>query len=111
MPKFGFMLISSKAGGLGLNLQAATKVIIFDMHWNPTVDAQAQDRAYRIGQKNKVSVYRLVSQGTVEEVYPCPMITHAPISSFSLVLFSRRLISFVNAFTLNSLDVHLISLT
>jgi hypothetical protein len=65
---FQIFLISSRAGGLGLNLKAATKVIIFDMSWNPSVDMQAQDRAYRIGQAEHVSVYRLVAKGTIEEV-------------------------------------------
>jgi SNF2 family DNA or RNA helicase len=67
-PAVQLFLISSKAGGLGLNLKSASKVIIFDMNWNPTVDQQAQDRAYRYGQTEHVSVYRLVTKGTVEEV-------------------------------------------
>eukprot|EP01033_Poteriospumella_lacustris_P001788 gene1789-1295_t len=61
-------LISSRAGGLGLNLNTASKVIIFDVDWNPVVDMQSQDRAYRIGQKDHVTVYRLVAKGTVEEL-------------------------------------------
>lgn len=61
-------LLSTKAGGLGLNLTSSCKVVIFDCHWNPSYDLQAQDRAYRIGQNERVSVYRLVAQGTVEEV-------------------------------------------
>lgn len=61
-------LSSSKAGGLGLNLASASKVIIFDVHWNPSVDLQSQDRAYRIGQTENVSVFRLVAKGTVEEI-------------------------------------------
>ena len=61
-------LISTKAGGLGLNLTAANKVIIFDVNWNPSYDEQAQDRAFRIGQERDVEVIRLVSQGTVEEL-------------------------------------------
>ena len=61
-------LISTKAGGLGLNLTAANKVIIFDVNWNPSYDEQAQDRAFRIGQQRDVEVIRLVSQGTVEEL-------------------------------------------
>jgi len=62
---FVFML-STRAGGLGINLQAADTVIIFDSDWNPHQDAQAQDRAHRIGQKRAVAVYRLLTQGSVE---------------------------------------------
>ena len=61
-------LISTKAGGLGLNLTAANCVIIFDVNWNPSHDEQAQDRAFRIGQKKNVDVVRFVSRGTVEEL-------------------------------------------
>lgn len=61
-------LISSKAGGVGLNLTAATKVIIYDAQWNPSTDQQSQDRAYRIGQHESVQVFRLVTKGTVEEL-------------------------------------------
>ncbi|KAE8250681.1 hypothetical protein A4X13_0g4489 [Tilletia indica] len=60
-------LISTMAGGVGLNLTAANKVVIFDPHWNPAVDQQAQDRAYRIGQTRDVDVYRLVGSGSLEE--------------------------------------------
>ena len=60
--------ISTKAGGTGLNLQAANRVVIFDVNWNPTFDAQAQDRAYRLGQMREVRVYKLVSRGTIEEL-------------------------------------------
>ncbi len=61
------MLISLKAGGLGLNLTAADHVFLVDPWWNPAVENQAADRAHRIGQERPVFVYRLVSQGTVEE--------------------------------------------
>nr|QVX32602.1 CHD1/2 [Platynereis dumerilii] len=60
-------LLSTRAGGLGLNLATADTVIIFDSDWNPQNDLQAQARAHRIGQKNQVSVYRLVTKSTVEE--------------------------------------------
>lgn len=64
--KFCFLL-STRAGGLGINLATADAVIIFDSDWNPQVDLQAQDRAHRIGQKKPVNVYRFVTEGTVEE--------------------------------------------
>ncbi|KAI1402532.1 P-loop containing nucleoside triphosphate hydrolase protein [Hypoxylon fuscum] len=60
-------LISTKAGGVGLNITSANKVVIMDPHWNPSYDLQAQDRAYRIGQVRDVDVYRLISAGTIEE--------------------------------------------
>ena len=61
-------LISTKAGGIGINLSSANKVVIFDPNWNPAYDLQAQDRAYRIGQIRDVEVFRLVSAGTIEEI-------------------------------------------
>jgi len=61
------MLLSLKAGGTGLNLTAAQNVIHFDLWWNPAVEAQATDRAYRIGQTQNVMVHRLISRGTFEE--------------------------------------------
>ena len=60
-------LISLKAGGLGLNLTAADYVFILDPWWNPAIEAQAVDRAHRIGQENKVMVYKFITRGTVEE--------------------------------------------
>lgn len=54
-------------GGLGLNLATADTVIIFDSDWNPMMDAQAQDRAHRIGQRNEVRVFRLVTNSPIEE--------------------------------------------
>lgn len=64
---YSIFLLSTRAGGLGLNLQTADTVIIFDSDWNPHMDLQAQDRAYRIGQKNEVRVYRLVTATVIEE--------------------------------------------
>ncbi len=61
------LLVSLKAGGTGLNLTAASHVIHLDRWWNPAVEDQATDRAYRIGQKRSVFVHKLVSTGTVEE--------------------------------------------
>ncbi|KAK3392058.1 P-loop containing nucleoside triphosphate hydrolase protein [Sordaria brevicollis] len=67
-PRQFVFLISTKAGGVGLNITSANKVVIFDPHWNPSYDLQAQDRAYRIGQIRDVDVFRLVSAGTIEEI-------------------------------------------
>ncbi len=66
-PKISLFLISLKAGGLGLNLTAADYVFLLDPWWNPAVEAQAIDRAHRIGQENKVMAYRLIAAGTVED--------------------------------------------
>jgi SNF2 family DNA or RNA helicase len=60
-------IISLRAGGTGLNLTRATHVIHYDRWWNPAVEDQATDRAYRIGQTHSVCVYKMVSQGTLEE--------------------------------------------
>lgn len=60
-------LLSTRAGGLGINLTAADTVIFYDSDWNPTVDQQAMDRAHRLGQTRQVTVYRLVTKGTIEE--------------------------------------------
>lgn len=60
-------IISLKAGGSGLNLTGADTVIHFDPWWNPSVENQATDRAHRLGQKNSVTVYRLITKGTIEE--------------------------------------------
>lgn len=60
-------LLSTRAGGLGINLTAADTVIFYDQDWNPQMDAQAQDRAHRIGQTKPVLVYRLISAHTVED--------------------------------------------
>ncbi|MDR0565707.1 MAG: DEAD/DEAH box helicase [Prevotellaceae bacterium] len=61
------LILSLKAAGTGLNLTAASHVIHYDLWWNPAVEAQATDRAYRIGQKNRVMVHRLITRGTFEE--------------------------------------------
>jgi non-specific serine/threonine protein kinase len=62
-----FFVLSLKAGGSGLNLTAASHVIHFDRWWNPAVENQATDRAFRIGQKKNVLVHKFVCRGTVEE--------------------------------------------
>jgi SNF2 family DNA or RNA helicase len=66
-PECRLFLISLKAGGLGLNLTAADYVFLLDPWWNPAVEAQAIDRAHRIGQNKKVFAYRLIARDTVEE--------------------------------------------
>ncbi|XP_010201063.2 DNA excision repair protein ERCC-6-like [Colius striatus] len=60
-------LLTTQVGGVGITLTAASRVVIFDPSWNPATDAQAVDRAYRIGQKENVVIYRLITCGTVEE--------------------------------------------
>ncbi|KAI9264208.1 SNF2 family N-terminal domain-containing protein [Phascolomyces articulosus] len=65
-PYFVFLL-STRAGGLGLNLQTADTVIIFDSDWNPHQDLQAQDRAHRIGQTKEVRIFRLITENSIEE--------------------------------------------
>ncbi|KAF5465666.1 hypothetical protein F2P56_015648 [Juglans regia] len=64
---FFMFLLSTRAGGLGLNLQTADTVILFDIDWNPQNDQQAEDRAHRIGQKKEVRVFVLITVGSVEE--------------------------------------------
>ena len=60
-------LLSTKAGGMGINLTAASVVILFDQDFNPHNDRQAADRAYRIGQRRDVEIVKLISRGTIEE--------------------------------------------
>lgn len=65
--KVKIFLLTTRAGGQGINLASADTVILFDSDWNPQLDLQAQDRAHRIGQTRPVIVYRLATKGTVEE--------------------------------------------
>jgi DNA excision repair protein ERCC-6 len=60
-------LLTTKVGGLGVNLTSANRVIIFDPDWNPSTDVQARERAWRLGQKREVTIYRLMTAGTIEE--------------------------------------------
>lgn len=60
-------LLSTRAGGLGINLTAADTVIFYDNDWNPTSDEQAMDRVHRIGQTRDVTIYRMVTRATIEE--------------------------------------------
>ena len=66
-PKLFCFILSTRSGGLGINLTGADTVIFYDSDWNPAMDAQAQDRAHRIGQTREVHIYRLVCSSTVEE--------------------------------------------
>ncbi|KAJ5760005.1 Helicase C-terminal [Penicillium odoratum] len=66
-PEIFVFLLSTRAGGLGINLTAADTVIFYDSDWNPTIDSQAMDRAHRLGQTRQVTVYRLITRGTIEE--------------------------------------------
>ena len=66
-PEIFVFLLSTRAGGLGINLTAADTVIFYDSDWNPTIDSQAMDRAHRLGQTRQVTVYRLLVRGTIEE--------------------------------------------
>ena len=61
------MLLTTRAGGLGINLTGADRVIVMDPDWNPSTDSQARERVYRIGQRRDVVVYRLIVRGTIEE--------------------------------------------
>lgn len=60
-------LLTTRVGGLGVNLTGADRIIIYDPDWNPSTDAQARERAWRIGQEKQVTIYRLLTAGTIEE--------------------------------------------
>ena len=66
-PDVDVFLLTTKVGGLGINLTGANRVIIFDPDWNPSTDAQARERAWRLGQKREVLIFRLMTAGTIEE--------------------------------------------
>ena len=66
-PDLFIFLLSTRAGGLGINLTAADTVIFYDSDWNPSNDAQAMDRAHRMGQTRQVTVYRLITSNSIEE--------------------------------------------
>ncbi|CAD7080827.1 unnamed protein product [Hermetia illucens] len=65
--EFSVFLLSAKAGGVGLNLSGASRLVLFDNDWNPAVDLQAMSRIWRDGQKRDVKIYRLITAGTIEE--------------------------------------------
>lgn len=60
-------MLTTRVGGLGVNLTGANRVIIYDPDWNPATDTQARERAWRIGQDKQVTIYRLLAAGTIEE--------------------------------------------
>ncbi|KAL8980639.1 MAG: hypothetical protein Q9205_004336 [Flavoplaca limonia] len=66
-PDAHVFLLTTKVGGLGINLTGANRVIIYDPDWNPSTDVQARERAWRLGQKREVMIYRLMTAGTIEE--------------------------------------------
>ncbi|KAF2016133.1 DNA repair and recombination protein RAD26 [Aaosphaeria arxii CBS 175.79] len=66
-PDLHVFLLTTKVGGLGVNLTGANRVIIYDPDWNPSTDVQARERSWRLGQKREVEIYRLMSAGTIEE--------------------------------------------
>ncbi|KAF9884396.1 hypothetical protein FE257_001796 [Aspergillus nanangensis] len=66
-PDLHVFLLTTKVGGLGVNLTGADRVIIYDPDWNPSTDMQARERAWRLGQKREVTIYRLMTAGTIEE--------------------------------------------
>ncbi len=66
-PEVHVFLLTTKVGGLGINLTGANRVIIYDPDWNPSTDVQARERAWRLGQKREVRIYRLMTAGTIEE--------------------------------------------
>lgn len=66
-PKFFIFILSTRSGGVGINLVGADTVIFYDSDWNPAMDNQAQDRCHRIGQTREVHIYRLISESTIEE--------------------------------------------
>jgi SWI/SNF-related matrix-associated actin-dependent regulator of chromatin subfamily A member 5 len=85
------MLISTRAGGLGINLASASDVVMLESDWNPQADLQAQARAHRIGQQNPVTIYRLVTQGTVEEQSKTDALSHLTLTILTAVLVMGRI--------------------
>lgn len=66
-PDIFVFILTTRVGGLGVNLTGANRIIIFDPDWNPSTDSQARERAWRIGQERQVTIYRLITSGTIEE--------------------------------------------
>jgi SWI/SNF-related matrix-associated actin-dependent regulator 1 of chromatin subfamily A len=85
----GVMLLSTRAGGVGINLTPADTVIIHDCDWNPLGDAQAEDRAHRMGQTRPVTVYRLATARTIE-VHMAAVVAGKADMAQSLMVLSER---------------------
>jgi non-specific serine/threonine protein kinase len=91
-----FFVLSLKAGGTGLNLTAASRVIHFDRWWNPAVENQATDRAFRIGQKRNVMVHKFTCRGTLEERIHDLMASKTALAEDVLGEGAERLLSEMN---------------
>ena len=91
-----FFVLSLKAGGTGLNLTAANHVIHFDRWWNPSVENQATDRAFRIGQKRNVLVHKLITKGTIEEKIDRLIIDKVSLASDILQVSGEALLTEMN---------------
>ncbi|XP_034240340.1 DNA excision repair protein ERCC-6-like 2 [Thrips palmi] len=89
-PDMSIFLLSTKAGGVGLNITSANVVIIYDPNWNPAHDMQAQDRAHRLGQQRSVKVYRLLSTSTIEEFVYLRQVYKQQLGSSSMTSKSGR---------------------
>ncbi|XP_054815240.1 switch 2 isoform X2 [Prosopis cineraria] len=83
-PSKQVFLISTRAGGLGLNLVSANRVVVFDPNWNPAQDLQAQDRSFRFGQKRHVVVFRLLAAGSLEELVYSRQIYKQQLSNIAI---------------------------
>jgi len=108
-----FFVLSIKAGGTGLNLTAASHVIHFDRWWNPAVENQATDRAFRIGQKNNVLVHKFVCKGTIEEKIDAMIAEKTTLSNDLLEANSNTLLTEMDdqeLLNLVSLDVNQVQL-
>ena len=88
-----YMILTLKTAGVGINLTSAQNVIHFDRWWNPAVENQATDRAYRIGQKNTVNVYKFVSKNTIEEIINKMLIAKKDISDSILDNIDENILS------------------
>lgn len=98
-PNIHLFLLTTKVGGLGVNLTGASRVIIYDPDWNPSTDVQARERAWRLGQKKEVTIFRLMTAGTIEE-----KIYHRQI--FKQFLANKVLKDPKQRTTLNLSDMH-----